>query len=192
MYPRIFMSQRRGEQSDRILSGAEEITVPTRSTAAVTFVLALLVGFGGAFPAQAQVTEVGGGAFGERIKGLVKSGPLPSVTLPAEGGGPFTDSALGLNLGILHTGALEVSTEGGDVGTSTGFAESSAGTSNLSISSGLVTADAVTSQCRSDTRGSGAATSLTNAKVAGISVSANPQPNSRIVVPGVAEVYLNE
>ena len=42
--------------------------------------------------ASADVTSVGGGAFGEQVnisvlgQGLVSSGPLPSVTLPAAGG----------------------------------------------------------------------------------------------------------
>ena len=192
MNPRIILSQRQEKKRARGRLGAEGLRVPGRFSAAVTTVFTLLIGLGTGVPAQADVTEVGGGAFGERIKGLVKSGPLPSVTLPAAGGGPFTDSALGLDLKILKTGVLEVSTEGGDLGTPNGFAKSSASTSNVSIASGLVTLGAVTSNCRSDSRGSGAATSLTNAKVAGITVSANPQPNSRIVVPGVAEVLINE
>ena len=193
MYPGVILTRRREEESDRVLLRAEGVTtVRGRFSAAVAVVFALLIGLGVSVPAQAEVTEVGGGAFGERIKGLVKSGPLPSVTLPEAGGGPFTASALGLNLGILKTGVLEVRTEGGDLGMHSGFAKSSARAGNVAIGSGLVTAGLVTSQCRSDTRGSGGASSLTNARVAGIAVAANPAPNTRIVVPGVAEVFLNE
>ncbi|MGH8589097.1 MAG: choice-of-anchor P family protein [Gammaproteobacteria bacterium] len=122
----------------------------------------------------------------------MKSGPLPSVTLPEAGGGPFTASVLGLNTEILKTGLLEVRTEGGDLGMHSGFAKSSARASNVAIGAGLVTAGLVTSQCRSDTRGSGGASSLTNVKVAGAAVAVDPAPNTRIVVPGVAEVVLNE
>jgi hypothetical protein len=193
MYPGVILTRRREAESDRIVLKAERVTtVRGRFSAAVAVVLILLVGLGVSVPAQAEVTEVGGGAFGERIRGLVKSGPLPSVTLPEAGGGPFTASVLGLNAGILKTGVLEVRTEGGDLGMHSGFAKSSAQASNVAIGSGLVTAGLVTSQCRSDTRGSGGASSLTNAKVAGIAVAANPAPNTRIVVPGVAEVFLNE
>src|ERR1700730_1403410 len=76
-----------------------------------------------AAPARADVTAVSGGAFGESVdvKPLnaveITSGPLPTVTLPPAGGGPFTNSALSAcvpapGCSLLQAGVLGVSTQG--------------------------------------------------------------------------------
>lgn len=140
-------------------------------------------------PAGALVTTVGGGAFGERVTGATSSGPLPSVTLPPSGGGPFTASANGVDLGLtLKTGALSVSTQGGGLGTLAGFAESSATVANVVIAN-LVKSAAVSSQCRSENSGSTGTATFTGLRVGGAQVTVTV--NTRIVLAG-AEVYLNE
>jgi len=104
--------------------------------------------------AMADVTEVSGGAIGESVDvrtllgAQVTSGPLPTVTLPAAGGGPFTNSALSANVpNLLSVGVLNVSTEGGNLGSHQGFAASSASVANVNALGGLVTATVIGSQC---------------------------------------------
>lgn len=154
-------------------------------------VVALISAAGGS-PAGADVTSVGGGAFGEQIRGLlVNSGPVPTVGLPAGGGGPFVSSLLTVNVpGTLRTGVLEVRTAGalGD----SGFSQSSATVANVLVGTGVVTADAVKSQCRSDSTGSSGSTTLTNAAVGGIVVDASVPANTSINLSPVARVFLNE
>ena len=152
---------------------------------------ALVGALAGAGNASAGVSAVGGGAFGAQVRGLVNVGPVPSVTLPAAGGGPFTAFLASVNVpNVLKTGLLEVSTAGA-VGDN-GFSESSARVLNVKVGTGVVTADAVTSRCRSDSSGSTGSTELLNAFVGGISVDANVAPNTVINLSPVAIVYLNE
>lgn len=143
--------------------------------------------------AGADVTTVGGGAFGEQVVGPVSSGPLPSVTLPASGGGPFTASLLSVNVpDLLRTGLLEVRTTG-ELGP-TGFSESSASVAHVRVGSdNTFRANLVTSECRSDSSGSTGSTQLVNARVLGIPVTSTPGPNTvALDIPGVARVVLNE
>jgi hypothetical protein len=151
---------------------------------AVVGVAAFATGF-----ARAEVTEVAGGAFGEQVRGIVSSGPLPSVTLPKAGGGPFTASAAGVKLPVLKTGLMSVSTEGGHVGAAEGFARSSAKVSDLVISSGVVSADQLTSQCRSSSTGSVGSVSAVNLRVSGTRVIAHGTVS--IEIPG-GKVVVNE
>ena len=144
-------------------------------------------------PARADVTTVGGGAFGEQIVGPVSSGPLPTVTLPASGGGPFTASLLSVNVpNLLRTGLLEVRTTGA-LGPA-GFSESSASVADVRVGSdNTFRANLVTSECRSDSFGSTGSTQLVNARVLGTPVTSTPGPNTvALDIPGVARVVLNE
>lgn len=149
--------------------------------------------------AAADVTEVSGGAYGESVDvttlggSNVTSGPLPSVTLPPGGGGPFTASVGGANVpGYLSAGVMNVSTEGGNLGSHQGFATSSASVANANALSGRVTADVVRSQCTSNGDGSSGSSTLTNARVLGTPVAVNPAPNTVIPLPGIGTVTLNE
>lgn len=166
----------------------------TRRYARVSVLVALValvgtVANGG--PATADVSSVGGGAFGAQVRGLINVGPLPSVTLPAAGGGPFVNSLATVNVpGTLRTGLLEVRTTGA-VG-ATGFSESSAEVANVRVGTGVVTADAVSTQCRSDSSGSTGSTELVNARVGGILVDSNVAPNTTINLGALALVVLNE
>jgi hypothetical protein len=100
-----------------------------------------------ATPASADVTDVSGsGAYGESVNvsvltGSVTSGPAPSVTLPAGGGGPVTDSLVNVNLpGVLTTGLLNVSTQGSNLGSHSGTSTSSAQVAGATLLSALAAA----------------------------------------------------
>ena len=164
---------------------------PSRHIRRLTAVIvaAGAVGVSAVGPAQAEVSEVGGGAFGEHVHGVASSGPLPSVTLPEKGGGPLTAAAAGVKVsGVLSTHKMSVRTEG-RLGSSDGFAQSSAAVSNLAISGGVVTADQLTSQCRSTSKGSAGSISAVNLRVAGTRILA--RGTLSIDIPG-GRVIVNE
>src|SRR5207302_299251 len=101
---------------------------------------------------------VGGGAFGEAVSVQpvigppVTSGPMPTVTLPATGGGQFTANLVSVAIpGLLEAQALAVSTQGA-LGTS-GFVASSAQALKLSAAAGGAKAGLVSSRCRIDSSG---------------------------------------
>ncbi|HVD65087.1 MAG TPA: choice-of-anchor P family protein [Lapillicoccus sp.] len=175
---------------------------------AVVLLAVLCAGIALAAPASADVTDVSGsGAFGESVDvsvlgtGSVTSGPTPSVTLPAGGGGPVTDSLVNVNLpGVLTTGLLNVSTQGSNLGTHGGTSTSSAqvvgatvlGALAPSLGSPLLTADVISSQCTSNGDGSSGSSTLAGLTIAGSPVAVNPPPNTTIDVLGAVSVTLNE
>lgn len=168
----------------------------TRENSAQLFVIALiaivLVAMLGVGSADADVNKVGGGAFGLQLKGLVSAGPTPAVTLPPSGGGPFSATMISLNVpAVLNTGQLALKTEGGNVGTAAGFAQSSAKVTGVSILAGLISADILAAQCRSTAAGSVESSSFVGLRVAGTRVT-NFSANSTITIPGVARVVINE
>lgn len=165
------------------------------STALAAPMIAVLA----AGPAGAANTGlVGGGAYGESVNvatvlgGLVTSGPAPSVTLPAAGGGPFTASQLSANVpGVLSAGLIDVSTQGG-LGAA-GFVRSSAQIANVSALTGTVTASSVGSSCAIDAAGVvTGSTTLVNALLLGGSLAAKPAPNTVVAIPLVGTITLNE
>jgi hypothetical protein len=154
----------------------------------------------GSSPAGADVTSVGGGAFGAQadvtLVGLspVTVGPIPSVTLPATGGGPISDSLLTVDApGVVTTGVLNVSTQGARLGEHAGNAQSSAQVAGVTALTDVLTANLVTSSCTSNGDGSSATTTLANANVSGIgAIGANPAPNTVVTVADVATITFNE
>jgi len=146
-----------------------------------------------------------GGAYGESVDvktilGVqVTSGPLASVSLPAGGGGPFSDSAAsvrvtnGLFSDILRLDALTGTTEGGRAPNGDIYVKSSADVTKVSLANGLITLDAVHSQCLATTgAGSAGSANIANLRIAGIAANAAAGPNSTITVPGVGQLILNE
>jgi hypothetical protein len=106
-----------------------------------------------------DLTALAPGAPAEAV--LADAGPVPVVTLPADGGGPFTDSAMTVDVdGLTVAGAGEVSTEGA-LGTS-GFATSSASLAEINVLS-LYGAETVETECNADLSGVSGSTTLTNA-----------------------------
>ncbi len=152
-----------------------------------------------AAPASADVTSVAGGAYGEKVDVTpsgslpVQSGPLPAVTLPPAGGGPFTATVLSSTApatgSILKTGLLQARTEG-SLGPA-GFVESSASVDAVDALQGMVTASRAESGCRWEEAGQTASTTVLDGTVEGSSVPVNPAPNTEIQVSG-ALVTLNQ
>ncbi|MBA3365363.1 MAG: hypothetical protein H0U03_06195 [Actinobacteria bacterium] len=154
---------------------------------ALSAVLAVGV-LGAAAPASAIVSTVGGGATGVVATGPVSVGPIAQVVLPAAGGGPFTANAASVTSSVITAGAVNTSTQG-LIGAG-GFATSSASVASVLVPT-IATADLVVSSCTSNESGSTGATTLTNATVAGVAVTATA-PNTTIDIPGVATVVVNE
>jgi hypothetical protein len=165
----------------------------------MTLVGVLAMATAAASPAFAANT-VSGSAFGESVNvtvaGInVSSGPLPTVALPATGGSQTNSLASICVTGVtpcdvLSAGILNVSTSGNTAGPSS---TSSASVATVNAFNSLVTADAISSTCTANANGVSGSSSLVNAKVGGISVSANPAPNTTLLnVNGIAKVVLNE
>lgn len=159
--------------------------------AAAAFVLFGLAGAGSAAAAEASVS---GGAYGlsanvNALVAPVSVGPLPSVSLPAEGGGPFTASLLSADvLGLASVGVAEVSTEGNS---GVGSAASSASLVDVNVA-GLVQASVGRSRCSATADGAEGSASVVDLVVAGIPISTvNLGPNTTISLP-VGRVVINE
>lgn len=138
--------------------------------------------------------SVGGGAYGisanvNAVLAPVSVGAAPAVTLPAEGGGPFTESLLSANLaGLLPVRLAEVRTEGNSA---RGSASSSATALNASVA-GVVAVSAARSRCSASSTSAQAAASVADLVVAGIPISTvDAGPNTTISLP-VGRVVLNE
>jgi len=173
----------------------------TRTTAWVvlpTVSSVVLAGLLATGPANADVTSVGGGAYGESVavKLLagnvpVSSGPMPKVTLPAGGGGPFTNKLASATVPmLLSAGVLTVSTSSSRLGSHTSTANSSASTANVKLGSGQLTATVIKSSCTASGPGSTGSTTILGTNLPGL--SANPAPNTTIAVPGLGSVTFNE
>jgi len=176
----------------------------SRSTRTATWVVlptvgsVVLAGLLATGPANADVTSVGGGAFGESVAAKllagnvpVSSGPMPQVFLPASGGGPFTKSAASAKVPmLLSAGVLTVSTSSSRLGSHTSTAKSSAETANVKLGTGQLTASVVKSSCTASGLGSTGSTTILGTNLPGL--SANPAPNTTIAVPGLGSVTFNE
>jgi hypothetical protein len=173
--------------------------VRTMLAAAVAVACAVVVG---APPASAHVTTVDGSATGVQVGISVLGIPTtlaatPNVSLPGTGGGPFTATLASVDVpGILSTGVLDTSTEGGNLDSHAGYSTSSATVAGVQVDAllaDLVTADAIGSTCSSNGDGSIGTTVLANAHVnGGATLSFTPDPNTTITIPGIATITLNE
>ena len=176
---------------------------------AVVLTAVLCAGIAMAAPASAEVTDVSGsGAYGESVDvsvlgtGSVTSGPVPTVTLPAGGGGPVTDSLAKVSLpGLLTTGLLNVSTQGTNLGSHNGTSTSSAQVNGTTLLAALapslggdplLTADVISSRCTSNGDGSSGSSNLVGLEIAGNGGAVTPPPNTTIDVLGAISVTLNE
>jgi uncharacterized repeat protein (TIGR01451 family) len=151
--------------------------------------------------------DIPSGAFGESIDvktilGVqVKSGPLASVTLPAGGGGPITDSAVKVNVtggyllkDLVKLEALKASTQGGKTAGGQVYVASSADVAKASLVNNLIAVEGLHSECYATSAQTGSQSSANIAKlrIAGVLVSVAAGPNSTVTVPGVGQLILNE
>lgn len=135
-----------------------------------------------------------GGAYGvsanvNALLAPVSVGALPSISLPSEGGGPFTESLLSANLvGLAPVPVAKVSTEGNS---GIGWVKSSATTADAGIA-GLVTASAARSRCSATGSSANGSADVVDLVVAGIPISTvNAGPNTSIALP-IGNVIVNE
>ena len=91
---------------------------------------------------------------------------------------------------MLRTGALSVSTQGSAGGSDgvRGYAQ----VANVDVAAGVVTGDLVRSRCTGSAGGLSGAATLTNVRVGGQPVAANPARNTVVRVGDAARVTLNE
>lgn len=162
-----------------------------------------------ATPAMASATATGtkigfeGTAYGTSVSvlGAVKSGrsALSTIGCTSTVGVTHTNTSPSVTVpGVLSTGTIDTSAS--SIATDTGVASRSMTTiQSVNALSGLVTADAVTSESttsRDSATGafstSAAGTVFVNLKVLGFPVSATPAPNTKITLPGVGYVILNQ
>lgn len=157
----------------------------------VAAVATAVLGLSSAGPAMGAV---GGGAYGlsanvNAILAPVSVGPLPSVSLPAEGGGPFTASVLSANVaGLVSVGVARVSTQGNS---GLGSASSSAVVLDADVA-GLVQVSVARSRCSATSDGAQGSASVVGLVVAGIPIATvDLGPNTTIALP-VGTVVINE
>lgn len=124
-------------------------------------------------------------------------GPVPSVSLAADGGDVADNQAsTGLTLGlteVVDLGTLEVGSTGSGVGGSEGEVSSLATVDDVEILGALIEAGQVTASCSADSSGAEGEVTLTGASATGLgALSVSPSPNSALTVPGVGDLTLNK
>lgn len=108
---------------------------------------------------------------------LIEFGPAPTVTLPPEGGGPFTDSLADVEVPEAGTvGALDVSTEGA-LGPA-GFAVASARATDMDAAE--IAADVLASECEATPEGVTGSSTIVGLSFDGepVDVPEDPDPNT--------------
>lgn len=156
----------------------------------------------GGAAANAQENGYLGSAFGTRVRvgSTVTSGRSAASTLGCTSmpGITHSNTAASVNTPVLSTGTIDTSVSSQE--TSTAFATTSNSTiQNVNALSGLITATAVESvSTTSRDKGTGtfstsaAGTQFVGLTVAGVPVSATPPPNTKLPLPGVGFVELNQ
>jgi hypothetical protein len=130
-------------------------------------------------------------------------GPLaPSAYECTSAPGTTGDSVASAGLGALGSlGTLTTAASGTIAANGTRTAAASATTAKVSLLAGLVTADAVTTTAQAQqpltTSGPGTvtvsgSTTLTNLRIAGVLITADPGPNTIVNLPLVGSVVLNQ
>ncbi len=126
---------------------------------------------------------------------FVKSGPWALATIGCTGGNKTVSVASVTLAGVGSTGTI-TDTAFGKITSSGPNANSSSNVQNVQLLNTTVTADAVTTTAQAafsgGTGSASATTTLLNAKVLGVSLSANPAPNTSITIPGLGYVVVNE
>jgi hypothetical protein len=164
---------------------------------AVSLAVVLGLALAAATPAWASGT-VSGSAFAvsvnANVAGInVTAGPTPTVTLPPTGGNlsqSVVSICAGTGCSVLSAGILNAATQG--TTTAAPSSASSASAATVNVLAGVLTADAISSNCTADSSGVSGSASLVNAKLSGVAIAANPGPNTTLTVAGLATVILNE
>ena len=161
--------------------------------------------FAQAPPAFAKALETGyqGSAYGTQVNldSTVQSGrsALAVLGCVAQAGVSHTNTAASVSAPpALTSGTIDTSVASQSTSTALDSASSST-VQSVSLLSGLVSADAVTSaSTTSETKSTGAfgvssaGTQFTSLSVAGVPVGGTPAPNTKLTLPGVGYVVLNQ
>lgn len=148
------------------------------------------------FAERAAAQSVGGTAYGTYVNALGVTTQSPVATLPSSGGMAVGDAETFGVSGAIDARWLKAVTTGA-VDNPVSSAQSTSELENVSVLSGLITADVVTAIASSYRNASGAASdaegsSFVNLVVNGVSVTTDVAPNTRVDLPGVGYVLLNE
>lgn len=141
--------------------------------------------------------DVNGRAYGASVNVLSETlAETPEATLDAEKGVTTAELASVSVPTVLTTGALEVGTAG-VVAENAATAESQATVQSVNILGGVITADLVVAMASSASNGetaesNGDGSTFVNLRVNGVAMDETVDPNTRISIPGVGEVTLNE
>jgi hypothetical protein len=126
---------------------------------------------------------------------FVKSGPWALATIPCTGGSSNVSVASVTLAGVGSTGTI-TDKAFGQITSQGPSANSSSNVQSVNLLNATITADVVSTKALAAfINGSGSAsatTTLVNAKVLGVSISANPTRNTRITIPGLGFVVVNE
>jgi len=171
----------------------------TKARASRTIALAALVALGGplAFADQAAAqTTVGGVAFGSYVNAVGVTAQSPVATLPDTGGMAVGEADSFGVPSTLSAQWLDATTTGA-VDDAVSTSQSSSELENVSVLNGLITADIVTALASSYQNATGAASGsdgsgFANLVVNGVAITSDVAPNTRITLPGVGYVVLDE
>ncbi|HLZ63252.1 MAG TPA: choice-of-anchor P family protein [Ktedonosporobacter sp.] len=124
--------------------------------------------------------------------GSVSSGPWSLAEIGCTGGDTSVSLA-GVSVpGIASTGTIS-DTAFGKITSSSANANSSSAIEEVNLLNGLITADTAKTTALASSNGTASATTtLLNATVDGISLSANPHPNTVMTIAGLGYIVLNE
>lgn len=147
-----------------------------------------------ASPAAAQT--VGGTAYGTKVNALGVTAQSPVATLPSGGGMAVGEATtFGVPEAVDASWLKAITTGAVDDPVST--AQSTSEVEQVSVLAGVITADVVTAIASSYRTASGAASdaegsSFSNLVVNGAAITTDVAPNTRIDIPAVGYVVLNE
>lgn len=126
---------------------------------------------------------------------FVKSGPWALATIGCTGGNKTVSVTSVTLAGVGSTGTI-TDKAFGQITASGPTANSSSNVQSVNLLSGTITADLITTTAQAAfTNGTGSAsatTTLLHVKVLGTTLSANPAPNTKITLPGLGYVIVNE
>ena len=131
-------------------------------------------------------------AFGVSVSTATVNQTTPSAVAPADGGMAQNDAGeVSIASLVTAQNAYAVASGWADDGYSDAVSTASLG--SVSILNGLITATGVVAIATSTAGGSDAyGSSLANLVVNGVAISTPPAPNTRVELPGVGYVVLNE
>jgi len=171
----------------------------TKPRASRTIALAALVALGGPLASADQAaaqTTVGGVAFGSYVNAVGVTAQSPVATLPDTGGMAVGEAD---SFGVPSTLSAQLldATTTGAVDDAVSTSQSSSELENVSVLNGLITADIVTALASSYQNATGAASGsdgsgFANLVVNGVAITSDVAPNTRITLPGVGYVVLDE